>query len=460
MERSRRLPSALRNFSVGAVTALLSGVVMYMARIVFLSRMDVEYVGYTSLFEHVFILLSSLDLGVTSSLVSFLASTLSEGDEEKARGSLDTTRRIYLAVSVVILASGTLFALLFSSREGKGIQLFLSAVLYFLGQCAQYFYGWRVLALNVEGRNDIVSCFVQGGRILSYGVGTAAVVITGSFLSYSFFSSLFVFLSFLLLHLYSPRILPWIKGKGKKMSGEEERKLFKKLPAMGMHRVGAVFYRAFEMIAVTLLFGAAEGGRYSNLLMVSTALMTVFWIFQSSSTGIVGEYFAKEEKGNSRRLFLRLLRGNFLLSLLLGAGFVVLGVKVAALSFGEGNISSSFVGAAMGMELFLLSSRTSAAVMRDAEGEYSGDWWKIIPEALLAVVSLFFLRPILGAAAVPASISISLLFVAIPLENYIVSEKLEKGSGKRQALSSFILSFAGSAVVFFIWKVTYGFQLG
>ncbi|MGN1164469.1 MAG: hypothetical protein ACI4S4_06685, partial [Candidatus Ornithospirochaeta sp.] len=299
----------------------------------------------------------------------------------------------------------------------------------------------------------IASCFVHRGRILSYTLATLSLIITGSFLTYSIVSSFFVFLSFFLLHIYSPHVLPWMKGGGAEREAEEEKRLLYRLPAMGMHRVGAVFYRAYEMIAVTLLFGAAEGGRYSNLLMVSTALMTVFWIFQSSSTGIVGEHFAKEEKRDSRRLFARLSWGNYLLSLVLGIGFVALGGKIAAFSFGVENVPGHRVEGAMAIELFLLSSRTSATVMRDAEGEYTGDWWKIIPEAVLAIASTFVLRPIFGISAVPVSISLSLLFVAIPLENYIVSEKMEEGSGKRQAFLSFFLSLSGVLAVLLATKV-------
>ena len=447
MERSRRLPSALRNFTVGALAALLSGIVIYASRIVFLSKMDVEYVGYTALFEHAFILLSSLDLGITSSLTSYMASKMAGGKEEEERGALEIAKRIYVGVSLLILLSGTIFAFFFSLVENKNSSVFFSCLFYFTGQCAQYLFGWRVLAMNVEGRNDIVSIFVQGGRILSYTLGTLLLVITGSFLIYSLVSSLFVFLSFFFLHIYSVRIIPWMKGKTVYRNKNDEKRLLLTLPAMGMHRIGSVFFRAYEIIAVTFLFGAREGGKYSNLLMVSTALLTVFWIIQSSLTGIVGEHYAKENVKDSWKLFSSLSRWNYLLSLALGLGFVVFGTKIAVLSFGEANVPGKMVGSIMGIELFLLSSRTSSLIMRDAEGEYVGDWWKTILEIVFALGLNLLFRERMESAAVPLSISISLLFVTIPVENYIVSEKMEKGSGRKRALFSLFLAIFGIVVV-------------
>ena len=102
MDRKVRIPQALRNFAAGSLFSLISGIAMYISRIVFLKYMTVDYVGYTSLFEHVFLLASVLDSGVATSLTSFMARALIGDDEGKKNGVLREARRVYLVVLQVL----------------------------------------------------------------------------------------------------------------------------------------------------------------------------------------------------------------------------------------------------------------------------------------------------------------------------------------------------------------------
>ena len=93
MDRKVRFPQALRNFLSGSVFSLLSGVALYISRIVFLRYMSVDYVGYTSLFENVFLFVSVLDSGLATSLTSFMARALRGEDEGRKNGVLREARR-------------------------------------------------------------------------------------------------------------------------------------------------------------------------------------------------------------------------------------------------------------------------------------------------------------------------------------------------------------------------------
>ena len=93
----------MRNFASGSLFSLLSGITMYISRIVFLKYMTVDYLGYTSLFEHFFLLVSVFDSGVATSLTSFMARALAAGDERKKNGVLKEARRVYLVVSTLML---------------------------------------------------------------------------------------------------------------------------------------------------------------------------------------------------------------------------------------------------------------------------------------------------------------------------------------------------------------------
>ena len=420
MDRRVRLPQGVKNFVTGSLFSLISGGAIYLSRIVFLRYMSVDYVGYTSLFEHIFLLVSVLDCGVATSLTSFMSRAMRSGNDEKKNGVLRGAKIVYLSVSFLMLSLLFLISLLFMGKRG----LFLPSFFYFFGQCAQYYLGWRILALNVSGRNDVVSRYVHSGRALGSILEMITISITRNFTLYVASSMVSVILSYLLLFFKAKSICSWIDEKSGIVEEKEEKFFLKMIPSMASHRFGSLFFRSYEMIAVNLFFGFTVGGKYSNLLLTSTAFMTVFWIFQSSVTGIVGEHYALEGRRDTFLLYKKMSVYNLVVSFVTSLVFLLVGRWIGEVSFGKENIIGGDLPLFMALEMFLLSSRTTVLVIRDAMGDYHRDWWKPLLEASVVIVLTLLLSKQFSSASVPLSISITLILLSIPIDNAIVVRRL------------------------------------
>ena len=445
MDRKVRIPQALRNFAAGSLFSLISGIAMYISRIVFLKYMTVDYVGYTSLFEHVFLLASVLDSGVATSLTSFMARALIGDDEGKKNGVLREARRVYLVVSTLMLTLLFSISLFYFRRKG----LFLPSLFYFVGQCAQYYLGWRVLALNASGRNDIVSQYVHMGRTAGAVAEIAVISLTHNFTLYVFVSMVSVVLSYILLFYKAGRVYPWMNEKEGAIDKKEEQCLISIMPSMFSHRFGSLFFRSYEIIAVDLVFGFSIGGRYSNMLFISTAFMTVFWIFQNSVTGIVGEHYAAEGRKDSFLLYSKMAYLNLLFSFLAALIFLFFGKKIGEISFGSDNILQGAIPLFLALEMFLNSSRTTSIVFRDAMGDYHRDWWKPIVEAVSVILLTLILSGRLSFYSIPFSISATLLFISVPVDSVIVTRRL-KGRVNSSFLPIFVATLLLSVVLLLI----------
>ena len=445
MDRKVRIPQALRNFAAGSLFSLISGIAMYISRIVFLKYMTVDYVGYTSLFEHVFLLASVLDSGVATSLTSFMARALIGDDERKKNGVLREARRVYLVVSTLMLTLLFSISLFYFRRKG----LFLPSLFYFVGQCAQYYLGWRVLALNASGRNDIVSQYVHMGRTAGAVAEIAVISLTHNFTLYVFVSMVSVVLSYILLFYKAGRVYPWMNEKEGAIDKKEEKYLISIIPSMFSHRFGALFFRCYEIIAVNLVFGFSIGGRYSNMLFISTAFMTVFWIFQNSVPGIVGEHYAAEGRKDSFLLYSKMAYLNLLFSFLAALIFLFFGKKIGEISFGSDNILQGAIPLFLALEMFLNSSRTTSIVFRDAMGDYHRDWWKPIVEAVSVILLTLILSGRLSFYSIPFSISATLLFISVPVDSVIVTRRL-KGRVNSSFLPIFVATLLLSVVLLLI----------
>ena len=441
------------NYTVGIVLALLGAIVMYAERIVLVRKMDIVYAGFNSLFENSFLILSAFDIGVTTYLMNYLLSAVKDGKENEIRSSVRTVGRYCRIASLIILSLGllaSLFMPLLSGEESWRISLLF--VIYLLGQLGQYIFGQRVLLLSAMQRNWVVSVFVQTGRIAGELLALFIILRTQNYFLYISAISALTFLTYFLIYLKTGHDYPYLKVKdGKKDEGE---RIGRNILGMTFHRGSFVFYRSLEPVLVSVLFGAAVAGLYSNYLLVTSAFLTPFWIYESTVTPTVTLKYLGGTEEENLALYKRSVYFNFILSLLASLLALVVYSPYITLSFGENYLLGTSYDALFAFLVFLSSFRTTAVVFRDAAGIYSRDWKKAVAEVLTALVLSLVLSRFMGLMGIPVAFTASYILVVLWRENRTVLESA-LGDDKWDfcAEEAFLMAL-GLSVIVAVWYVT------
>ena len=119
---------------------------------------------------------------------------------------------------------------------------------------------------------------------------------------------------------------------------------------------------------------------------------------------------------------------NLFVSFAAALAFLLFGSYFGELSFGKENIIGGELPLLLSIELFLLSSRTTLIVFRDAMGDYHRDRWKPILEAVMVIALNLILSGTLSFLSIPVAVSITLILVSIPVDSYIVIHRLNDKS--------------------------------
>ena len=88
LRRKNRILNSKRNISVSSIVTVLSAVLMYIERIVFVANMPISYVGLYGLFTNIFNYLSIADLGINIALMYCLYEPIANEDQEADRKSV------------------------------------------------------------------------------------------------------------------------------------------------------------------------------------------------------------------------------------------------------------------------------------------------------------------------------------------------------------------------------------
>ncbi len=452
MDKNNR--KAVVNYTSGILFALLSGAAMYVERIVLVSFMGAKYTGLESLFENTFLILSALDIGVTTYLMNYLISAVNGGEDETRR-AMKTISGYYRSVALVILLCGTAVSFLMPllTKGDGGRESIYFFLIYLVGQLSQYFFGPRVLFLMCKEKSWLVSTFVQTGRIVQYLAGIYVIISTGNYGIYLAVSALVTVCAYLFLYIKAGLDYPVLRGRYRGEIEKSDRSVRGNLPGMILHRGSAVFFRSFEPLLVSALFGSVTAGVYSNYLLLSSAFLTPFWIFQSTVSPSVAAKCIRSSSDDNFSLYRRSSYINFLLSLLASFVYLLVVGQYIRLSFGKSFELGSTWDCIFTFSLFLSSLRTTPLVFRDTAGEYSSDWPKAVIEVVSALVLSFVLSHFLGLIGIPVAFIITYITVVIWREERTVLSSPLFSSGWDFVAKETCLMALGLIMIVALWYV-------
>ena len=102
-----RTNRAITNIAVSFMNQVLTLLLTFLSRTVFIHVLGVEYLGINGVFSDVLGLLSMADLGFNTAMVYSLYKPLAEQDQRKIAALIQFYKRIYMVIAVSIMVIGT-----------------------------------------------------------------------------------------------------------------------------------------------------------------------------------------------------------------------------------------------------------------------------------------------------------------------------------------------------------------
>ena len=101
-----RTSNSLKNMAFGVGSQMLSILMGFFTRWMFIALLGKEYLGVSGLFTNVLSLLSLANLGFDTAIIYSLYKPLAEGDMVAVKGYMRVYRRVYRAVGATVFVLG------------------------------------------------------------------------------------------------------------------------------------------------------------------------------------------------------------------------------------------------------------------------------------------------------------------------------------------------------------------
>ena len=332
MNTASRSENTARNIGVGAVRQVLTLLLAFAVRTVFVRRLGADYTGVNGLYSNILAMLSLAELGVGNVLVYSLYAPLHRGDTGEIQHLLGYYRRIYrlIALAVALLGAAVIpFLPLIISSELPMAQLIVYYVLYLANSVASYLVIYKTTLIQADQKAYLQNMVSAAALVVQYAAQIACLLIWGSYLGYLLIQIACTLLQNAVLSHLADKMYPFLRKKQK---------------CAPMHRKQELN----DNILISIMLGTVFVGYYSNYASLTTYVTTFVSIVITGISASLGNLNAEKNSEKSYAMFRNLI-------VLFGA---ITGFCVAA----YGAVVQDFIPIWVGEE-YLMDTGTVAAVL-------------------------------------------------------------------------------------------------
>ena len=97
-----RTKHSIKNIKYAIIGQFSGIIITFVARLIFIQTLGIEYLGLNSLFSNILSVLSLVELGIGSAIIFSLYKPLEENDQEKIKSLMMFYKKSYITIGLLI----------------------------------------------------------------------------------------------------------------------------------------------------------------------------------------------------------------------------------------------------------------------------------------------------------------------------------------------------------------------
>lgn len=428
MAKESRVKKSLLNARMNLICYMVSLVVAFFTRKVFLDQLGTEFIGLTGTLQSLLGFLNLAELGVGTAIGYVLYKPIFDDNKEKINEIISVFGYLYRCIGLVILGSGIILSvflpLIFPNTTFSWGIIYLGFYAYLFSSMLGYFVNYKQTLLSADQRNYEITGYFQAVTSCKFVVQMFLAIYIRSFILYLCVELLFGVIYSFILTCRINKIYPWLKSDIKL-----GKQLFKKYPEIGkyvkqlfIHKIGGFVQFQITPFLIYSYVSLPIVALYGNYTLITQKVQGfVSGILDSTSAG-VGNLISEGNQVKTYTTYKELFAIRFLIS----------GILTACIF----HLCNSFISVWLGSEyplprhiLLMISIQFFLAVFRGVTDQFIFgyglfyDIWAPAAESLIFVVSAMICGSLWGLSGVLCGPLISSVLILYMWKPYFLFSK-------------------------------------
>lgn len=397
-----RTTNTIYNFISSVGGQLITILMQFIVRTVFINTLGKSYLGINGLFSNILSMLSLAELGVGTAILFKLYDPIANEDKHRITILMKFYKKIYTLIGIVIAIIGIClipflhFLINDYERLGElGINVILIYLLYLFQSISSYlFWAYKSAIIKADQKEYFINLITYIFTILSGILQIIILCVFNNFELYVIVAVLNTILQNFAVSILANKKYSYINDKiDEKIETKEIKEIIKDCGALFLYKLNGVVLKATDNIIISMFLGLEMVGVYSNYYILYTTINTVFSKVFDSVTHSLGNLHTTHDYKNEYKVF----KSTNIISVILGstAGIGILCVAdefISAWIGKEWMIMQPFA-LLMGIELYTLSMRVVMSRYRNAMGLFQQSKYRPLAGMIInLIVSIILVK--------------------------------------------------------------------
>lgn len=439
-----RIQNSLKNILFGLSGQIISSIMGFIVRTVFIYKLGIEYLGIDGLFTSILLMLSLANLGFDTSMVYSLYRPLAEKNIIKIQALMNLYKNAYRIVGLIVLLIGlSLIPVLPSliNGEPKTDNLYTIYILFLINSVSSYYFIYYQSIIIADQRTYIISKIHSVFTIFSNCVQIVILVVFPYYILLLSFQIIFRVIENIFVAKKAIKLYPFIvENKNEKLSKVEKNKFFENLYSLFLYRISGIVINGTDNILISKFLGLEWVGMYSNYLLIILTLDTLLSYLFSSLKASIGNLYVTET-GEKQYFIFRVL--HFMNFWIYGLVTVVLWNLLnpfVNLWLGNQYVFSQLIVFMILLNFFTSGMQNACTTYRETTGMFVKAKYSSIVAAVINITFSLLLVRMLGISGVLLGTVISRLVTYFWFDPYLLFKYIFKRTVKEYFLRYFYFS--------------------
>lgn len=448
-----RIKNSLLNYSTGIIIRLVTLILNFTSRTVFISTLGVAYLGINGLMLNVMSMLSIAELGIGTAITFSLYKPLHDKNEQKIIQLMSFFKKIYKIIGVILLLLGMVLIIFINyiiKDPGNVENIRLIFFLYLVSTVLPYFVNYKEVLIKADQKEYKLATVTVVFSILNVTFQILILLLFKNFILYLISNIIITFSQALYINYKITKIYPILNNKSnERLPSEELNNIKRNIKALFFHKIGGFSIHSTDNIIISSFINVSTVGIYSNYTMIINAVNSFVTLFFSSVTASMGNLIASSDNAKKLKIFELINFIGFWLYGLISIFFLNLLNPTIELWLGEQFLLSKGIIIVIIINFYLTGMRMSIETVKTAAGLYDVDKYSPLIQAAVNLVASIILVNKWGLLGVFIGTLISSLVLPIWQRPYLLYKYVFKVSSKYyflKFLNYFIVILVISAI--------------
>lgn len=420
-----RVSKSIKNAKVGVFFFVLSIIVQFFSRKIFLEYLGDDFIGLTSTLRSILGFLNLAELGIGTAIGFALYKPIYDEDKEEINKIIALLGVLYKKIGYIVIGIGIFtslfFFLIFDDTPFSFLLIYFSFYSFLVANILSYFFNYHQSLLGADQKGYIIKGYFQTFTIIKILLQVGVAI---------YFQNLYLWIALELIFDISYSIIirikikqeyPWLNLNSTQKTEilKQYPDIIKKIKQVFVHKMSAFVKNGTDNILVFLLVNLQSVAFFGNYQLIFLKLNGLLKMAFAGTGSAIGNLVAEKNQKNIHKIFWELITIQFFI-----AGTFSLIIFYVMDSFilfwlGKEYILATNITLLMIANFFVFEISSPVERFKNAYGLYS-DVWAAITEALLNLGISFLLGNFWGIEGILIGTLASVILMVVIWKPYFL----------------------------------------